>query len=120
MKALAVLDDLFFMVKINESAKLAGIPVEFVKSEIDAIEKAREGPSVILIDLNFGGIDAVGLITRLKGAAETKAVPLIGYISHVQVELKQRAQAAGCDMVIARSAFSQNLLQILKRHRGAA
>jgi hypothetical protein len=36
----------------------------------------------------------------------------------VQVELKQQAQEAGCDMVMARSAFSQNLPQIFKRHSG--
>jgi hypothetical protein len=36
----------------------------------------------------------------------------------VQGELKQAAQEAGCDMVMARSAFSQNLQQILKRHSG--
>ena len=39
-------------------------------------------------------------------------------MSHVQGELKQQAQEAGCDMVLARSAFSQNLPVILKRHSG--
>ena len=43
---------------------------------------------------------------------------MIGYVSHVQGELKQAAHEAGCDMVLARSAFSQNLPQILKRHSG--
>jgi len=45
-------------------------------------------------------------------------VSLIGYLSHVQGELKQAAQEAGCDMVMAKSAFSQNIQQILKRHSG--
>jgi hypothetical protein len=43
---------------------------------------------------------------------------LIGYLSHIQGELKIQAQEAGCDMVIARSALSQNMLQIFKRHSG--
>ncbi len=34
---LAVLDDLFFMVKINESAKQAGLPIQFLKTEIDVL-----------------------------------------------------------------------------------
>jgi hypothetical protein len=37
----------------------------------------------------------------------------------VQGELKQRAHEAGADMVMARSAFSTNLPQILKRHAGS-
>ena len=116
---LAVVEDLFFTVKIHEAAKRAGLPIEFVKSEPDALEKARHAPALILIDLNYSAIDPVHLIEELKSAPETKAIPLLGYVSHVQVELKQRAHRAGCDMVVARSAFSQNLAQILRRHSAA-
>ena len=65
-KVLAVLEDLFFTVKINESAKRAGLPAQFVKSEKDALDKAAEQPAVIILDLNFAGIDPVGLIKKLK------------------------------------------------------
>ena len=115
-KILAVLDDLFFTVKIHEAAKRAGMPIEFVKSEPDALAKAQEGPALIIIDLNCHAVDAVALVTRLKSAVETQSIPLLGYVSHVQAERKQQAQEAGCNMVLARSAFSQNLPQILKRH----
>jgi len=113
---LAVLGDLFFTVKINESAKRAGLPVEFVKSEEDVLQKAAAHPALIIIDLNFAGIDPLNLIRTLKAQPETRAIPLIGYLSHVQGELKQQAQEVGCNMVLARSAFSQNLPAILKRH----
>jgi CheY-like chemotaxis protein len=118
-KILAVLEDLFFTVKINESAKRAGLPVEFVKSEKDALDKAGTHPALIIIDLNYQGIDPLKLIRDLKQDVETKGIGLIGYLSHIQVELKRQAQDAGCNMVLARSAFSQNLLQILQRHAGA-
>ena len=115
-RIVAVLEDLFFTVKINESAKRAGMPIVFVKSVHDVIEKAKEHPTLIILDLNFQSIEPLKLIAQLKSDAETKAISLIGYVSHVQGELKQQAQEAGCDMVMARSAFSQNLPQILKRH----
>lgn len=113
---LAVLEDLFFTVKINESAKRAGLPIQFVKSETDVMEKAKGKPALIILDLNFQGVDPLKLIAKLKSDAETKTISLLGYVSHVQGELKQQAHEAGCDMVLARSAFSQNLPQILKRH----
>jgi CheY-like chemotaxis protein len=118
-KVLAVLEDLFFTVKINESAKRAGMQAQFVKSQQDTLEKAAEKPAVIILDLNFASIDPLDLIKRLKADNGTKDVNLIGYVSHVQGELKQQAQEAGCDMVLARSAFSQNLPVILKRNSGA-
>lgn len=117
-KVLAVIEDLFFTVKINESAKHAGLPVEFVRSEIDALERAKFQPSVIVIDLNCASIDPVRLIGELKASAELKGIPLLGFVSHVQGELKQKAQEAGCNMVLARSAFSQNMQQIFRRYAG--
>jgi PleD family two-component response regulator len=117
-KVLAVLEDLFFTVKINESAKRAAMPVEFVKSETDAIQKAGEKPALIIIDLNFQRIDPLKLIADLKASDATRGISVIGYLSHIQGDLKVQAQSAGADMVLARSAFSQNLPQILKRHGG--
>ena len=39
---------------------------------------------------------------------------MIGFVSHVQTELKQRAKEIGCDTVVARSVFAQNLPAILE------
>src|SRR5205085_63184 len=118
-KILAVLEDLFFTVKINEAAKQAGLPVTFVKSERDALDQAAGHPAVIVLDLNCGCVDPLQLIRTLKSDPDLNRISLIGYVSHVQGELKQQAQEAGCDLVLARSAFSRNLPQILKRHAEA-
>ena len=115
-KVLAVIEDLFFTVKINEAAKHAGLTAEFVRSEIDAFDRAKLQPSVIVIDLNCAAIDPLRLIAELKASPEVKGINLVGFVSHVQGELKQKAQEVGCDMVLARSAFSQNMQQIFKRY----
>lgn len=118
-RILAVVSDLFFSVKLSEAAKRASLALEFVKESTQVIEKAHhEKPALIIFDLNFESVEPLQLITRLKGAPETKGINLIGYLSHIQGELKHNAQEAGCDMVMARSAFSQNLPQIFKRYSG--
>ncbi len=117
-KILAVLEDLLFTVKINDLAKRTGLDVEFVKSETDAFEKAKHKPLLIILDLNSNSVQPLKLIHRLKGDDETRNISLIGYVSHVQGELKQKAHDAGCDIVLARSAFSTNLPMLLKRHAG--
>ena len=118
-KVLAVVSDLFFSVKINDAAKRAGLTVEFIKDEHEVLVKAKAYPTLIIFDLNFESVNPLDIITKLKGSAELKNISVIGYLSHVQGELKQKAHETGCDMVLARSAFSQNLQQILKRHSGA-
>jgi PleD family two-component response regulator len=118
-RVLAVVSDLFFSVKLNEAAKRNGLAIEFVKEAGELLEKAKNRPTVIVFDLNFEAIEPLKLISELKASPETKGVSLIGYLSHIQGELKQQAQEAGCDMVMARSALSQNLMQIFKRHSGS-
>ncbi len=113
-----MVSDLFFSVKINDAAKRAGMTVEFVKDEKDALAKAQTKPALVILDLNFDSVNPIDLISKLKGNNELKNISLIGFLSHVQGELKQKAHEAGCDIVLARSAFSQNLPQILKRHSG--
>jgi PleD family two-component response regulator len=118
-KILAVVEDLMFTVKISDAAKRAGLDVEFVKSERDVMEKAaHEKPLLIILDLNFEAVQPLQLISKMKSDGEMKQISVIGYLSHVQGELKQQAQEAGANIVMARSAFSQNLQQILKRHSG--
>ncbi|MGO9227815.1 MAG: response regulator, partial [Bryobacteraceae bacterium] len=117
-RVLAAVSDLFFSVKLTEAAKRAGLDLEFVKEPKELLEKAvsQRKPSLIVFDLNFEALEPLKLIGKLKGKAETKGISLIGYLSHIQAELKQQAHEAGCDMVLARSAFSQNLPLIFKRH----
>jgi len=116
-RVLAAVSDLFFSVKLADAAKRAGLSLEFVKEPKDLLEKAAAlKPSLIVFDLNFEALQPLKLIGKLKGKAETKGISLIGYLSHIQAELKQQAHEAGCDMVLARSAFSQNLPMIFKRH----
>lgn len=119
-KILAVVDDLFFVVKINDSAKRAGLTCEFLKSEEALIEKATaETPLMIILDLNAGSVNPVTMISKLKSIEALRPISIISFVSHVQGELKQQAQDAGANMVMARSAFSTNLPQILKRHTGS-
>ena len=117
-RVLAVVNDLFFSVKLTEAAKRAGLGLEFAKEHDQVLEKARMRPSLLVLDLNFDAAQPLELIRELKASPETKGVRLLGYLSHIQADLKQQAQEAGCDMVMARSALSQNLPQIFKRHSG--
>ena len=118
-KILAVVDDLMFTVKINDAARRAGMLVEFLKSNEDVLVKADEGPAVIILDLNAHSVDPLALIRELKADSRYKKISLIAYLSQVQGELKKQAHEAGCDIVMTRSAFSQNLRTILKRHADA-
>jgi len=115
----AFIEDLFFMAKIQETARKLNVKVEFVKTDKDMMEKMQqngeEKPSLIIFDLNNNSVRPLSLIPKLKSKLK-KGTSIIGFLSHVQGDLKQKAHEVGCDMVLPRSAFSQNLPQLLRRH----
>ena len=115
----AFVDDLFFVAKIQETGRKLNVKVEFVKTEKDLLDKVHqngeEKPSLIIFDLNNANAKPLTLIPKLKSKLK-KGTSIIGFLSHVQGDLKQKAHEAGCDMVLPRSAFSQNLPQLLRRH----
>ena len=116
----AFVDDLFFAAKIQETARKLNVKVEFAKSDKDLAERmqlngAETKPSLIIFDLNNANAKPLTLIPKLKAKLK-KGTSIIGFLSHVQGDLKQKAHEVGCDMVLPRSAFSQNLPQLLRRH----
>ncbi|MGA3213968.1 MAG: hypothetical protein ABSD20_21880 [Terriglobales bacterium] len=115
----AVVDDMFFAAKITETARKLNVKVEFVKTEKNIFERVGQNgdqkPSLVIFDLNNTSAKPLLAITRLKSKLKKKTT-IIGFLSHVQGDLKVKAADAGCDMVLPRSAFSQNLPQLLRRH----
>jgi CheY-like chemotaxis protein len=111
---LAAVDDMFFASKIKGTAEHLGLQVSFVKSIDSAVEKAlKELPSIIVADLHSSKFDPFTLAGKLKADERLRGIPLIGFFSHVQTELQARAERAGYDRVMPRSAFSKKLAEIL-------
>lgn len=115
----AFIDDLFFLAKIQEVSRKLNVKVEFVKSEKEIADKTGENPeekpSLIVVDLNSNSIKPLSIISKMRSKFK-KPTSIVGFVSHVQGDLKMKAQEAGCDVVMPRSAFSQNLPNILRRH----
>jgi CheY-like chemotaxis protein len=118
LKIVAAVTDLFFTVKINDAAKRAGMAVAFVKTREDALAAARDKPKLLLLDLHCDAVEPIELIRAMKADDELRPVRIIAFLSHLQADLKRQAQEAGADMVMARSAFSLNIVQILQRNAG--
>jgi len=113
------IEDLFFLAKIQETSRKLGIKVGFVKADKDVLARLTESdhsrPSLIVFDLNNANAKPLTLIPKLRAKLK-KGTSIIGFLSHLQGDLKAKAIEAGCDMVMPRSAFSQNLPNLLRRH----
>jgi PleD family two-component response regulator len=113
---LAIVDDLMFTSKIKTTAAQLGVVVGFARSSDAALEQMRKSvPSLVILDLNSTRTDPLGTIARMKADPLLAPVPTLGFVSHVQADLIARAREAGVGEVMARSAFTAQLADILRR-----
>ena len=111
--ALLLCDDLMFASRITGEARALGLTVKTARSLDQLLALAsKESPSCILLDLSFPGLELPQLIQRLieGGSARPR---LIAYGSHVDTDRLQAARLAGCDPVLPRSKFVEELPKAL-------
>ena len=113
-RVIAAVSDLIFASKIRGTGEQLSVTVAFARSEDALFDAAKtETPSLIILDLHATQLDPFALAARLKADEHLRAVPVVGYFSHVQTELQSRAIEAGFDLVLPRSAFTMRLPQLL-------
>lgn len=108
-------DDMFFVAKIRATAEHLGVTLRSVRNLETLLNVAREGQTdLIIVDLHAQKLDPLTVAQTIKSEAQLASIPLLGFFSHVQTELKKNALAAGYDSVIPRSVFSRDLEAILE------
>jgi len=109
-RVIALMDDLFFQMKLAETAKQLGVEVKVATNGEALMQLMESAPKLVIVDLNAR---SQPLLTIEKLRQVRKDIRVVGFLSHVQTELAAQAHAAGCDEVLPRSSFTQNLAAIL-------
>lgn len=97
-RVLAIVSDLMLSSRVEESLRSAGHDVAVTQSLPNPIEA-----DVLVCDLD--AVDA-------KEVARAN-VPTLGFYSHVDIETKQAAEAAGIDQAVPRSRMARELPQLV-------
>lgn len=116
----AVLDDLFFGAKLQETARRLEVPLILLRTPQDVPATVRQHrPALLIVDLQSETCAPLEVIRGIKTDPDLRAIPVLGYFSHVRDDLKTAAADAGCDEVLPRSAFAARLPDILRRWTAA-
>ncbi len=106
---LVLSDDLIFTSRITGTGQAHGLSVRGCRSVADLVAEARTlQPTCLLLDLAFPGLQLSELLAALHSAC-TPMPRVVGYGSHVDAAGLKAARAAGCDLVLPRSAFVEQL-----------
>jgi hypothetical protein len=99
-RVVAVVSDLMLASRVSESLQAAGHEVSVVSALPDPLEA-----EAIVCDLDTANLDAIA----------TAPVPTLGFYSHVDVETKQQAEAAGLKLIVPRSRMARELPKLIDR-----
>ena len=101
-RVLAVVSDLMLGSRVSESLGSAGHEVGVVAS---LPEVPPAGVELVVADLDVADPEAVAGL----------GPPVLGFYSHVEVEMRRRAEAAGVDLVVPRSRMARELPELVER-----
>ena len=99
-KIVAIVSDLMLASRVSEGLKAAGHEVSVVSKLPEPIDA-----EAIVCDLDTADLDAVA----------ATGLPTLGFYSHVDIETKQRAEAAGIAPVVPRSRMSRELPTLISK-----
>lgn len=116
---IAAVDDMFFAAKIRATAEHLDVTLRSVRTTETLLKVARESNAdLIIIDLHAEKVDPIAVAKALKSDEQLNSIRLLGFFSHVRVDLQKAAVEAGYDVVIPRSVFSRDLAEILEGKSG--
>lgn len=113
-RVVAALEDLLFRSKIHETAENLDIEASFPRSPKKLMETLRESPpDLLVLDLNSARFQPLEMLGEIEADDALRTIPTVGFLSHIQKDLAVAAREAGCDRVMARSAFVKDLPGVL-------
>jgi hypothetical protein len=108
--------DLFFGVKIGNVLRGLGYRVSFVQSTEAFVERLRStetAPVLGVVDMG-AGVDWAAVAAAIGGDGE--AIPVLVFGSHLDVEGRRAAKAAGVRRVVSNGDFHRDMVALVRRY----
>ena len=105
----AVVRDLFFVARIRETARLAGVPLEFARTPEALATALATRPRFVLLDLT-GGFDYARVFETVEAAGRP---PVLGFTTHALARQSQPWHAR-CGRVVTKETLTQELPTLLR------
>jgi len=116
-RVLVVVDDLFFLAKIQTTLKHLGLTAQVLtqRAAIQAYVEAAVAPVLVVVDLTIRTDDAVAVINAIRATDSEAPIAILAFGAHVAVETQQQALQAGADRVVAKSTFAHYLPDLIQQ-----
>lgn len=107
--------DVFFYTKIRDAFLPHGYKLERLRQQDDVVTKVlATQPTAVILNMNDDRFDATSMLKQLKGRDEFKAIPVLAFANHEEVETWKQARELGINKIVSRNEFSARTLALLE------
>ena len=110
-RIVAVFDDLLLGSNVLGMLRAAGHEATLTGGADVHPDAAR----VLIVDLAAGSFDGVAVVEALRASGELEVTRTLGVYSHVDVDTRRRAEAAGFDLIVPRSRMAREGAALVER-----
>jgi CheY-like chemotaxis protein len=111
-----IVDDLMFLPRLDSTLRHLGYQTSTATNEATLTRALFKSPVLVIVDLFSQSIDWVALIQLIK-KSKAGPVPVLGFGPHVDLSLREKALAVGCDAVVGRGAIATQLPHLVEKHK---
>ena len=111
--------DIFFYTKVRDALMSKGYRIERARTQQDIAEKASAtSPSAVILNMNDETLNAFQALETLKADTRLKAIPILAFANHEEVDTFHRAKALGVTKIVSRNEFSSRLKDLVEEVAG--
>lgn len=115
MKKILIVEDVALNRDLLTQLLEADYDLAFAEDGRTALERAREAPDLILMDVSLPKLDGLEAMRRLKTDPATAAIPVIVLSAHAMKGDEERARAAGGDDFLTKPIDEDRLFAAIAR-----
>lgn len=103
--------------QITKCANRFGLQARHFDRTEKLIENVRgKKPFLIILDFENCEMEAYKTLKELRENADSKGIPLIGFVTQARVAVKKEAEDSGCDRVYMKTEFARELPGLMTRY----
>jgi len=107
--------DIFFYTKVRDALMAKGYQIERARTQQEVVEKASATiPSAFVVNMNDERFNALQALESLKADARLRAIPILAFANHEEVDTFNRARALGVTKIVSRNEFSFRLRDLVE------
>ncbi len=104
---LVAVTDIFFYTKVRDALRPQGYTLERIRNQDEVAEKAAAvNPAALILNMNDLTVDASKALETIQSNPALRALPILAFANHEEVDTWHRAKELGVTKVVSRNEFS--------------